>query len=160
MKEIVYKSIGKIITCFIEPKGTPIQPTAKGAGEGKIVLLPEYQEGLKDLEGFSHIILLYHCHKAAKASLIVKPFLENSEHGIFSIRAPSRPNCIGFSIVRLIKIEKNIINIKDVDILNDTPLLDIKPYVPGFDQRENVKVGWLDKNLGKLSSVEDDGRFA
>ena len=159
MEEIIYKPIGKIITCFNEPKGTPIQPTAKGAGEGKIELFSEYMEGLKDLEGFSHIFLLYHCHKAAKPSLIAKPFLENREHGVFSIRAPSRPNCIGLSVVRLIKIEKNIIFIKDVDILNGTPLLDIKPYVPGFDQRKNVRVGWLDKNLDKLSMVEDDGRF-
>ena len=158
--KITYQSIGKIITNFNVGKGTPIQPTANGAGDGKIELFSEYLEGLKDLEGFSHIILLYHCHKAGKPSLLVKPFLDNKKHGIFSIRAPSRPNCIGLSIVHLIKIEKNILYIKDVDILNGTPLLDIKPYVPGFDQRENVKIGWLEMNLKNISSVEDDGRFS
>ncbi|TDO90089.1 tRNA-Thr(GGU) m(6)t(6)A37 methyltransferase TsaA [Halanaerobium saccharolyticum] len=158
--KITYESIGEIRSPFMAPEGTPIQPTAAGAAAGRIELLPEYQEGLKDLAGFSHLILLYHCHQAGKASLTVKPFMENKEHGIFSIRAPSRPNSIGLSIVQLEKIEANILYIKDVDILDKTPLLDIKPYVPEFDRRDEVKIGWMEANINKLSSVKDDGRFA
>lgn len=158
--KVTYESIGEIKSSFKKPKGTPIQPTAGGAAAGRIELLPEYKEGLLDLDGFSHLILLYHCHKAGKHSLTVKPFMEDKEHGIFSIRAPSRPCSIGLSIVRLDKIEDNILYIKDVDILDGTPLLDIKPYVPEFDRRENVKIGWLEKNVDKLSETEDDGRFS
>ncbi|MCC3145725.1 tRNA (N6-threonylcarbamoyladenosine(37)-N6)-methyltransferase TrmO [Halanaerobium sp. Z-7514] len=157
--EITYKEIGKIRSNFKEAEGTPIQPTAKDSAKGRIELLAEYKQGLKDLAGFSHLILLYHCHKAGKAALTVKPFMEDKPHGIFSIRAPSRPNSIGLSVVQLEKIEDNIIYIKDVDILDKTPLLDIKPYVPEFDRRENVKIGWLEKNVAKLSSMKDDGRF-
>lgn len=159
MEKIVYKPIGRIISPFKEAKGTPIQASAGGAARGKIELFPEYIEGLKDLDGFSHLILLYHFHKAGEPSLIVKPFLEDEEHGIFAVRAPSRPNSIGLSIVRLLKIEGNILHIDDLDILDGTPLLDIKPYVPEFDNRDNVKSGWLEKNVDKLSSTQDDGRF-
>lgn len=158
--EITYKPIGKIRSPFKEPEGTPIQPTAEGSASGKIELLPQYKEGLKDLEGFSHLILLFHCHKAGEPSLTVKPFMEDKPHGVFSIRAPSRPNSIGLSTVRLEKIEDNIIYIKDVDILDDTPLLDIKPYVPNIDIRDDVKSGWYEENISKLSSIDDDGRFA
>ena len=158
--KITYKPIGKIRSPFKEPEGTPIQPTAEGSANGKIELLLDYKEGLKDLEGFSHLILLFHCHKAGEPSLTIKPFMEDKPHGIFSIRAPSRPNSIGLSIVQLEKIEDNIVYIKNVDILDETPLLDIKPYVPEFDRRDNVKIGWLEKNVSKLSSIEDDGRFS
>ncbi len=160
MQNITFNPIGTIKSPFKKPAGTPIQPTAEGAGRAQIELLPEYVEGLKNLDGFSHLILLYHCHLAKEPSLTVKPFMEDREHGIFAIRAPSRPNSIGLSIVRLKKIEKNILYIEDVDILDGTPLLDIKPYVPEFDVREGVKIGWLEKNVRKLSAIEDDGRFA
>lgn len=159
MDKIVYSPIGRIISPFKEAKGTPIQPTADDTARGKIELFPEYVGGIKDLDGFSHLILLYHFHKAGEASLIVKPFLENEVHGIFAVRAPSRPNPIGLSIVRLLKIEENILHVADLDILDGTPLLDIKPYVPEFDRRDNVKIGWLGKNVAKLSNTKDDGRF-
>lgn len=159
MDKIVYSPIGRIISPFKEAKGTPIQPTADDTARGKIELFPEYVGGIKDLDGFSHLILLYHFHKAGEASLIVKPFLENEEHGIFAVRAPSRPNPIGLSIVRLLKIEENILHVADLDILDGTPLLDIKPYVPEFDRRDNVKIGWLGKNVAKLLNTKDDGRF-
>ncbi len=160
MNKITFKPIGKILSQFKEPKGTPIQPTAEGSGAGKIEIFPEYQEGLKDIDGFSHLILLYYCHRAGDPSLTVKPFMEDRERGIFSIRAPSRPNSIGLSIVRLLKVDNNILYIKDIDILDETPLLDIKPYVPDFDKREDVRIGWLEKNVKKLSNTEDDGRFS
>ena len=145
MDKITYKPIGKIKSPFKEPEGTPIQPPGAEGVEGKVELLPEYEDGLKDIEGFSHLILLYHCHLTGDFSLTNKPFMEDKEHGIFAIRAPSRPNSIGLSIVKLKKREGNILYIEDVDIVDGTPLLDIKPYVTDFDEREDVKIGWLEK---------------
>jgi len=109
---------------FKEPKGTPIQPAAaKGIG-GKVEVFSEYAEGLKDVEGFSHIILVCHFHLSGKPSLKVKPFMDTQMRGVFATRAPSRPNPIGISIVRLVKIEENILHVQDVDIVDGTPLLD------------------------------------
>ena len=159
MDEINYKPIGIIHSQFKKPEGTPIQPTVAKDAKGTVEILPEYAEGLKDIEGFSHIILIYHFHLSKKSLLKVKPFMDDQIHGVFSTRAPSRPNPIGISIVRLIRIEKNILYIQDVDILYGTPLLDIKPYVPEFDVRAADKKGWLEKNVSKLPTSKDDGRF-
>ena len=159
MNEIRYKSIGIIHTPFKEAKGTPIQPTASVDNEGKVEIFPEFSDGLQDLENFSHIFLIYHFHLSKKASLKLKPFMDDNEHGIFAIRAPSRPNPIGISVVRLSKIENNILYIKDVDIIDGTPLLDIKPYVPEFDIRKVTKNGWLERNVYKLGKTKDDERF-
>jgi len=159
MHEIKYKPIGIIHSPFKEPKGTPIQPAAaKGIG-GKVEVLSEYAEGLKDVEGFSHIILVCHFHLSGKPSLKVKPFMDTQMRGVFATRAPSRPNPIGISIVRLVKIEENILHVQDVDIVDGTPLLDIKPYVGEFDENEVYNVGWLEKNMHKLPASKDDGRF-
>jgi len=159
MHEIKYKPIGIIHSPFIEPKGTPIQSASAKDIDGTVEVFPEYAEGLKDVEGFSHIILIIHFHLSKKAPLKTKPYMDDEVHGIFAIRGPSRPNPIGISIVRLIRIEKNILHIKDIDIIDGTPLLDIKPYVPEFDIREVTKIGWLEKNVHKLSTSKDDGRF-
>ena len=159
MDEIKYRQIGIINSKFKEPKGTPIQPTAAIGVDGTVEVFPEYTQGLKDLENISHIILIYHFHLIKKPLLEVKPFMDTKLHGIFSTRAPSRPNPIGISIVRLLKIEGNILHIKDVDIVDGTPLLDIKPYIPEFDIRDVEKIGWLDKNVHKLPTSKDDGRF-
>ncbi|MBU0475058.1 MAG: tRNA (N6-threonylcarbamoyladenosine(37)-N6)-methyltransferase TrmO [Bacteroidetes bacterium] len=160
MQTITYEPIGIIHSEFIKPKGVPIQPTGANMAKGSIDLFPKYIEGLKDLDGFSHIILLYHFHLSKIPELIVNPYMDNEEkHGIFATRAPSRPNSIGLSIVKLIGIEKNILFIQDVDIVDGTPLLDIKPYISKFDLRENVKIGWLNKNIHKLSETKDDERF-
>jgi len=159
MDEIKYKPIGIIHSQFKEPKGTPIQPPATKGVNGTVEVFPEYAEGLKDLEDFSHIILIYHFHLSKKSSLKIKPFMDNQIHGVFSTRAPSRPNPIGISVVRLITIERNILYIRDVDIVDGTLLLDIKPYVPEFDVRAVDKIGWLEKNVNKLSTSKDDGRF-
>ena len=160
MNEICYHPIGVVRSPFKTPKGTPIQPAGSVDTRGTVELLPEYAEGLQDLEGFSHIILLYHFHKAKEPALKVKPFMDDREHGIFAQRAPSRPNPIGLSIVRLEKIEGNILYLKDVDLLDGTPLLDIKPYVPEFDIREVTRTGWLEQNVHKLKKARDDERFA
>jgi len=159
MEEIKYKPIGIIHSPFKEPKGVPIQPQAARGIKGKVEVFSEYKEALKDLGGFSHIILIYHFHLTKDFKLKVKPFMDKRFHGIFATRAPSRPNPIGISVVRLLKIRKNILYIEDVDIVDKTPLLDIKPYIPQFDIREVEKIGWLKKNIFKLNKTKDDGRF-
>lgn len=159
MNEIRYKPIGTIHSSFKEPEGTPIQPAGAKGINGTVEVFPEYAEGLKDVEGFSHIILIFHFHLSRRAPLKVKPYMDNEMRGVFATRSPSRPNPIGISVVRLIGIEDNILHIQDVDIVNGTPLLDIKPHVPEFDMREVVRVGWLEKNVHKLSASRDDGRF-
>ena len=159
MNEIKYKPIGTIYTPFKESKGTPIQPAVGRGVKARIEILPQFQKGLKDLDGFSHIILLYHMHKAKKHKLQSKPYMDDKKRGIFAIRAPSRPNSIGLSVVRLNQIENNILHIQDVDILNGTPLLDIKPMVGEFDSREGIKTGWLEDHVHKLHETSDDGRY-
>ena len=159
MKEFIFKPIGTIHSPFKEPKGTPIQPTGAKNVEGTVTVFPEYSEGLKDLDGFSHIILLYCFHLSKGFSLKVKPFLDDEMHGVFSTRAPSRPNPIGLSIVQLNKIENEKLFIQGLDIVDGTPLLDIKPYVQDFDYRERTIKGWLEKNVKNLKSAKDDERF-
>jgi len=159
VNEIKYKPIGVIHSPFKEPEGTPIQPAGAKGIDGTVEVFPEYAEGLKDLEGFSHIILIYYFHLSKKSSLRVKPYMDNKERGVFATRGPSRPNPIGTSTVGLARIEENILHVQDVDIIDGTPLLDIKPYVPEFDVRDVEKIGWLEKNVGKLSALKDDGRF-
>jgi tRNA-Thr(GGU) m(6)t(6)A37 methyltransferase TsaA len=160
MTEFRYKPIGVIHSPFKEPKGTPIQPAgAEGIG-GRVEVFPQYTEGLKDLEGFSHIILIYHFHLAKEPALIQKPYMDTEPHGVFAIRSPSRPNPIGISVVRLVGVEGNTLHIQDVDIVDGTPLLDIKPYVPEFDARKAEKIGWLEKTVRNITASKDDGRFA
>ncbi|MBN1843674.1 MAG: tRNA (N6-threonylcarbamoyladenosine(37)-N6)-methyltransferase TrmO [Deltaproteobacteria bacterium] len=159
MNEIKYEPIGIIHSPFKEPQGTPIQPAGAKGIDGRVEVFPEYAEGLKDVEGFSHIFLIYHFHLSKKTSLKAKPFMDCKARGVFAMRGPSRPNPIGISVVRLVRIEGNILHIQDVDIVDGTPLLDIKPYVPKFDIREVEKIGWLEENVRKLSTSKDDGRF-
>lgn len=159
MNDIRYKPIGIIHSPFKEAKGTPIQATAAIDIKGTIEVFPEYSEGLQDLENFSHIFLIYHFHLSKKMALRVKPFMDDKKHGIFAIRAPSRPNPIGISVVRLDRIENNTLYVKDVDIIDGTPLLDIKPYVAEFDIRDNTKKGWLNDQVYKLDKTKDDERF-
>ena len=159
MDEIMYKPIGVIYSPFKGPKGTPIQPAGAKGIDGRVEVLPEYAEGLRDIEGFSHIILIYHFHLSKGVSLKVKPFLDSEAHGVFAMRGPTRPNPIGISVVRLVGIEGNILHIQDVDIVDGTPLLDIKPFVPEFDATEVEKIGWLEGKVHKLLTTRDDGRF-
>ncbi len=156
---INYKPIGIIRSPFKNPKGTPIQISISKEIEGKVIVYPEYAEGLKDLEGFSHLILIYHFHLSKNPSLLVKPFLDTEKHGVFSTHASSRPNPIGISVVKLIRVEDNILFIKNLDIIDQTPLLDIKPYIPEFNL-DKTEIGWLKNNLDQLNFMKDDGRFA
>jgi tRNA (adenine37-N6)-methyltransferase len=160
MKEIKYKPIGVIHSPFKKPEGTPIQPAGASGVNGIVEIYPEYAQGLKDIEGFSHIILLYHFHLSGAGTLLVRPYMDDEMHGVFAMRGPSRPNAIGISVVRLVRVEKNKLHIQDVDVVDGTPLLDIKPYIPEFDIREVKKIGWLEENVHKLAAAKDDGRFA
>ena len=146
--EIKYTPIGVIRTKFTDAKNTPVQGVFAKDAQGKVEVFPEYAAGLKDIDGFSHIILIYHFHLARGYSLGVKPFLDDRERGIFSTRHFNRPNSIGLSMVRLDKVRGNILEIGEVDIIDGTPLLDIKPFVQQFDDRIDVKSGWVDgRNL-------------
>ena len=159
MNTIQYRPIGIIHTPYKTPQGTPIQPSASKGVIADVEVFEKYAKGLTDLEGFSHIYLIYHFHLARKFSLKVKPFLDDESHGLFATRAPSRPNAIGLSIVELIGTEKNILRVKNIDVLDGTPLLDIKPYVPGFDIRKVHRIGWMEKKIKNLDKTQDDGRF-
>ena len=139
--EFIMKPIGIIHSPFSDKKQTPIQPTRSDA-TGSVEVFLEFADGLRDLEGFSHIILLYVFHQSDKYTLLVTPFLDDKQHGLFTTRYPCRPNPIGISIVRLLSCQNNILSIHGVDVLEGTPLLDIKPYVPDFDVRTEVKTGW------------------
>ena len=159
MEEIIYRPIGIIRSKYKDREGTPVQTTgARGVG-GTVEILPECAEGLKDLDGFSHIILIYHFHLSKGYSLIVEPFLDNTPRGVFSTRAPKRPNAIGISVVRLVKIEGFTLYIEDVDIVDSTPLLDIKPYVPEFDGKEAERIGWLAGKAERAVQMSADKRF-
>jgi len=160
MDPIQYRPIGIIHTPHQTTEGTPIQPTGARGVEGSIEIFPEYTPGLMDLSGFSHIFILYHFHLAKKYNLAVKPFLDDQKRGLFATRAPARPNPIGLSVVRLIDITNANLLVRDIDVVDGTPLLDIKPYVPEFDVRAVDRIGWLGKKTGKVEGVVDDGRFS
>ena len=160
MEQIIINPIGIIHTPFSNIKGMPIQPIAAEGIKGYIELFPEYESGLKDLDGFSHITLLFHFHKIKGFELVVTPFMDTEKRGIFSCKAPKRPNAIGISTVRLLSIDKNIIHIEQMDILDGTPLIDIKPFYPRYDNRENVKTGWLEKSKDlPVERLKADERF-
>lgn len=156
---IEYRPIGVIQTPFESLEGMPIQPAGAQAARGDVNVFPEYAEGLRDLDGFSHLMLLYHFHQAAEPKLVVTPFLDSRSHGIFATRAPTRPNPIGLSVVRLLSIEGCTLHVENIDILNGTPLLDIKPYVPEFDHHAADRVGWLEQAKGMVRNKKADKRF-
>jgi len=159
LSEIKYTPIGIIHSPFKTIKGMPIQPSGAKGIKGSIGIKKRYCAGLKDIKGFSHIILIYHFHLAKDYSLKVKPFLDKKLRGVFATRAPKRPNPIGISVVRLVKVEDCTLHIKDIDVIDGAPLLDIKPYVPEFDGRKSVKIGWLSKRATKVYKAKADERF-
>lgn len=159
MDKFNYRPIGIIHSPFKNREGTPIQPIGGVGVKAEVEIFQEYVRGLQDLEGFSHIILLYHCHLSKAYRLKVKPFLDDVEHGLFATRAPARPNPIGLSVVRLIQIERATLTVQDIDIIDKTPLLDIKPFVPDFDVRKVERIGWLGSKVANAKQMADDGRF-
>ena len=141
------RPIGIIHSPYKENKDIPIQGTFNDKIEAWLELKDEYVNGLKDLDGFSHAIIIYYFHKSHREEIEGRPFLEQNEHGIFAIRSPHRPNHIGFSIIKIKRIKANKVYFTEVDVLDGTPLLDIKPYVEYFDSRDNVISGWVDKHF-------------
>jgi tRNA-Thr(GGU) m(6)t(6)A37 methyltransferase TsaA len=158
--KVIYRPIGVIHTPYHHLEGIPIQPSGAVGIRGQVEVFSEYEAGLKDLDGFSHIILIYDFHWSRGFNLQVVPFLDSELRGIFATRAPKRPNSIGLSVVRLLEIQSRILYIENVDIVNETPLLDIKPYVPEFDQQVTVRTGWLKKTRKTVYKKKSDKRFA
>jgi tRNA-Thr(GGU) m(6)t(6)A37 methyltransferase TsaA len=143
-EEFTFQSIGIIRSPHTILSDIPIQPVFSKGVKGTVIVNSEFTEGLLDLNEFSHVHLFYYFHESQKTSLHLKPYLTEKTHGIFATRAPHRPNKIGMSLVRLTAIEDNVLHVEDVDILDKTPLIDIKPYIQRFDSRRNVKSGWQD----------------
>src|SRR5262245_7305556 len=137
----------------------PIQSVVARGVPGMIELDPDFGPGLADLDGFSHLILVYHLHVAGSPRLVVTPFLDEVDHGIFATRSPARPNAIGLSTVRLPAVRGTQIDLPGVDMVDGTPLLDIKPYVPAFDDRAGARVGWFEGVLDRLEGATADDRF-
>lgn len=144
VKDVTCKPIGVIRSPHTKQAETPIQPVFARGVAGRVELLPEYEEGLRDIEGFSHVYLLYAFDRAKAPRLSVVPYLGDTERGVFATRAPCRPNALGMSLVRLLRREGAVLRIEDVDVLDGTPLLDIKPYIGRYDSREDVRSGWQD----------------
>jgi len=158
--EFIYRPIGVIRTPFPTLEGMPIQPSGAEGVRGTIEVFPEFEKGLLDLDGFSHLIPLYHFHRSKGFALEVTPFLEDTRHGVFATRAPRRPNAIGLSVVRLTGIVDNrILQVENIDVLDGTPLLDLKPYVPSFDHWKADSSGWLDATAERAKSLKSDDRF-
>lgn len=154
-----YTSIGVIHSPFKDVVGMPLQPQGAQGTPGTVEVMPEYGEGLTDIEGFSHIMLLYHFHLSDGYSLLVQPFLDDSLHGVFATRAPRRPNSIGISVVKLIRVEGSTLHVEDVDVVDGTPLLDIKPYVPAFDAHDVERIGWLSERVSNVRTIRANDRF-
>jgi len=155
--ELKIQPIGIIETPFQEPEGTPIQPSRANGARGRVHVHQGLWDGLRDLAGFERIWLIYWLHRVAGNAMLVTPFLDQQEHGVFATRAPARPTPIGISAVRLIRFEEGVLEVADVDMINGTPLLDIKPYVPEFDSYPASGAGWFDQ--ANSQSRMADGRF-
>ncbi|MGE5255181.1 MAG: tRNA (N6-threonylcarbamoyladenosine(37)-N6)-methyltransferase TrmO [Hyphomicrobiales bacterium] len=159
MDSIILKPIGIIHSPFTDVKSMPIQPVSENSAAGHIDVFPEFAAGLRDLEGFSHILLLYHFHRAGAYSLSVTPFLDTKPRGLFATRAPNRPNPVGISLVRLLRIDGPRLHVEDLDVLDGTPLLDVKPHVPDFDCAPGARIGWLEKATAEMHKKVADDRF-
>lgn len=152
-------SIGTIHSPYQNIEDMPIQPKGAATVEGYIAVDEEYVAGLKDLDGFSHVYLLYSFHKVTRTELLVTPFMDTQERGVFATRSPLRPNHIGISIVRLVRIDGNKIVVSGIDIVDGTPLLDIKPYIEKFDAVKESRSGWLKSSDAEISNMRSDNRF-
>lgn len=159
MEPVTFTPVGVVHSLHKELAGMPVQPPSAAGIAGEIEIFPEFAEGLLDIEGFSRIMVFYHLHRSAGPLLSAIPFLDTVPHGVFASRIPRRPNPLGFSVVRLLSRDRNILKIADVDILDGTPVLDIKPYVPEFDSYPNESSGWFAGKLDDMSSKRSDDRF-
>lgn len=154
-----FSPIGYIRTPYTELTEMPIQPKGANEVEGSIEILEKYAAGLQDLDGFSHVYLIYHLHKASRCALSVIPFMDTVERGIFSTRSPLRPNHIGLSIVEITGVQNNIVLLRGVDVLDKTPLLDLKPYIESFDYIEKSRSGWMQRSREEVAQKRSDNRF-
>ena len=157
--EIKFKPVGVVHSPYKTVENMPIQPSAGMDTEAEIEIFPEYAEGLSDIEGFSHLYIIFHLNMVKKHKLKVIPFLDNVERGIFATRSPARPNPIGLSVVELTGVEGNILHIRGVDMLDGSPVLDIKPFVPDFEKHDNIRTGWFEGKSCKAGDILSDGRF-
>lgn len=151
--------IGTIHSPYKELTGMPIQPIGCTGIIGTIEVDEELQPGLSDLEGFSHIYIFYHFHKATRTELSVIPFMDTKPRGVFSTRSPLRPNHMGMSIVELVKIKENVLTVRGIDVLDNTPLLDIKPYIKAFDLIHESTSGWMKAKQSEVNKKRSDDRF-
>ena len=151
--------IGIIHTPFRQLEGMPIQPAGAAGVKGTVEVYEKFRAGLKDLDGFSHIILLYIFHRSQGFKLEVVPYMDTQPRGLFATRAPKRPNPIGLSTVELDRIENGNLHVRNADILDGTPLLDIKPYVPEFDNYARIRAGWLENVRKTVDERKSDERF-
>lgn len=159
MHTITLNPIGIVHSPHKTKEGSPLQPSRLQRSAGEVEIFPQFQPGLKDLEGFSKIFLVFHFHKMTEFKLEVIPYLDDQSRGIFATRAPSRPNPIGLSVVDLISIESGILKVDGLDILDGTPLLDIKPFIPEIDHSEGISVGWLEGKTRHFQTHKADNRF-
>ncbi|MFN8629220.1 MAG: tRNA (N6-threonylcarbamoyladenosine(37)-N6)-methyltransferase TrmO [Chloroflexota bacterium] len=159
MEPVAYRPIGVVRSPFRSTEGMPIQAVGAAGVVGRVELDPAFAEGLADIGGFSHLVLLYHLHEVRAARLTVTPFLDTASHGVFATRSPARPNAIGMSTVRLLSVDGCTLEVGGIDILDGTPLLDIKPYVPQFDDREGARIGWYADRVQAVGVTRADGRF-
>lgn len=157
---ISYTPIGYFETPHKDVEGMPIQPSGAAGIKGTIDILPEFQEGLADLDGFSHVIVLYHLHEICGQELTVTPFLDRQPHGIFATRSPKRPNPIGLSVMEVAEVTQGRVLLNNVDVLDGTPVIDIKPFVPDFDSWPVSRIGWFDGKSGNATTLKSDDRFA
>lgn len=159
MDEIVFRPIGLIRTPFRDIEDMPIQPSGARGVRGRVEVENAYAPGLRDLDGFSHVVLLYHLHRSRGYALKVTPFMDEVPRGLFATRAPRRPNALGMSVVKLVGVEEAVVEVEGVDILDGTPLLDIKPHVPAFDCPGANRTGWLEENAARARHLRSDDRF-
>ena len=159
MQSFTMQAIGTIYTPFYDVEGVPVQPISTASVQGRVVVEPQYADGLQDVDGFSHLILIYYLHKSKGFDLTVKPFLDDQVRGLFATRAPRRPNAIGLSVVSLVRRDANVLHVGNIDVVDGTPLLDIKPFVPAFDAPDEAAIGWLEGKIESAKTMVADGRF-
>jgi tRNA-Thr(GGU) m(6)t(6)A37 methyltransferase TsaA len=158
--DVTYRPVGIVRSPFTAVEGMPIQPSRARDVEGTLEIDPEFHAGLKDLDGFSHILLVCHLHRVSGSELTVVPFLDTEPRGIFATRAPKRPNAIAISVLRIKSVSDGRVQVLDVDLLDGTPILDVKPYVPEFDARVDARIGWYAQAARKNEQVVSDKRFS
>ncbi len=158
--QVVSRPIGYVRSPFKDTVGMPIQTAGAPDAKGSLEILPEFVAGLRDIEGFEYLILITHLHLVATERLEVVPFLDDTSHGVFATRAPARPNRLGLSIVQLLSVEGGVLHFAGNDMVDGTPVLDVKPYVPAFDVRVTDRTGWFAKRIESLAVVRSDDRMA